>query len=650
MKQSLKLLERDSIGTMELKNRMAYPPVTTGFGAIEGCFGREEIDYMVERAKGGAALIFTDGVSVDRDHQLSVGMPLPYLDSDELIAKYTWFVDAIHHHGAKTCIQLYHAGRQTTLAKRKGEEPVAPSAMPSTFLGRIPFPDAVEMSSEGIEKTILQFALAASRAKCAGFDAVDLDGGAGYLIAQFMSPHTNRRNDKWGGSLVKRMRYPLAIVRKVKDFVGDDYPLIFDLPMDEYIEGGITPEESLIMAEMLEDAGINAFRIHPALFETYHRVFPTMATPRGVNAPLGRLLKKKVKKAKVMLGQRINDPDVAEKLLKDGCADFVLLGRALIADPYFPKKVMQGEKDEIRKCIGCCHCLDNLASCKPIRCSVNAEVGFEMDYKVLQSANPRKVLVVGGGPSGMEAARVAAMRGHMVVLCETQDQLGGQIVVGSVPPHKEELENIIEYLKTRLNKLNIEIRLNTEVNKDVVKEINPDVVIIATGAKPIRPKIQGSDKPHVFMAEDILKRPQDVTGKKVVIVGGGTVGAEIGELLAERGKIVTILEMTDAIAPDMGLLLSLDFHPRLDGLKIVRHTNATVTDISGDCVNYTKNGQKNSVTADAVVIAAGYKADRDLYHAIENLVEDTVMIGDCNAPRKIFNAIHEGYHAARMIE
>lgn len=650
MKHSLKLLARGSIGNMELKNRMAYPPITTGFGAVDGCFGQEEIDYMIERAKGGTALIFTDCVSVDRHHQLSVSMPLPYLDNDELISKYSWFADAIHHHGAKTCIQLYHPGRQTTLAKRKGEEPLAPSAISTQFLGRIPFPDAIEMSPEDIEKVILQFALAASRAKCAGFDAVDIDGGAGYLIAQFMSLYTNKRRDEWGGNIENRMRFPIRIVKKIRDFVGNDYPLIFDLPMEEYIQGGIKPETGLLMAAMLEEAGINAFRIHNAILENYQRLFPTMGTPQAPNAYLGKMLKSEVKNAQVMLGQRINDPDLAEKLLNEDIADFVLLGRTLIADPYFPRKVKTGFKEDIRKCLGCCQCLDNLASYKPIRCSVNAEVGFEGVYKLTKTTNPKTVLIAGGGPGGMEAARVAAVQGHKVILCEKQDQLGGQILLGSVPPHKEDLISLISYLKTQLNKLNVDVRLNTTVNDGLVEEIKPDVVIVATGAKPIKPNIPGSDAPHVFMAEEVLKNQNVVQGKNVVIVGGGAVGAEIAELLAEKGKTVTILEMKDSIAPDVGLLISLEFHPRLDKLGIVKHTNATVTDITDDRVNYVKNGQKNSVPADGVVLAMGYKADKEVYHVIEDLVDNTVIIGDCEMPRKIFNAIHEGYHAARMIE
>ncbi|MBN2282766.1 MAG: FAD-dependent oxidoreductase [Deltaproteobacteria bacterium] len=646
----MKLLEKGFIGKMELKNRMAYPPVTAGFGAIEGCFGQEEIDYMVERARGGVALIFTDAVSVARDHQLSVGMPLPYLDSDDLIARYTRFVDALHNEGAKTCIQLYHAGRQTTLAKRGGEEPWAPSPFSSLFLGRIPFPDAIAMKEEDIERVILQFALAASRAKCAGFDAVDIDGGAGYLIAQFMSPYTNHRKDRWGGTLENRMRFPLEIVKKTRDFVGTDYPLIFDLPMDEYVEGGIRPDEACVMAEMLEQAGIQAFRIHPSTFETYHRTFPTMAAPRGINAPLGRMLKKRVTTAQVMLGQRINDPDVAEGLLQEEAADFVLLGRALIADPFFPAKVARGKKEEIRKCVGCCQCLDNLASYKPVRCSINAVVGYERDYRLARTEDPKTVLVIGGGPGGMEAARVAATRGHRVVLCEKNERLGGQLLLGTVPPHKEELNNILEYLTVQMNILKIDVRTGTRGDESMIREIAPDIVILATGAVPLELHIPGVKNPNVHNAEDVLRDPDIVNGTRVAIIGGGTVGAEIAELLASRNKEVTILEMLDAIAPDMGTLLSLDFHPRLDSLGITRLTRARVTEITDDAVHYLdRNGNNISLSVDSVVIAAGYRADDALAKALEQGDREVRVIGDCLEPRKIYNAIHEGFHAARRI-
>lgn len=646
----MKLLEPVKIGSMELKNRMAFPPITTAFGASGGCFTNVEIEYMVERAQGGAALLFTDGVATDRNRQLSVDAPLPYLDNDGQISAYTRFVDALRNEGAKTCIQLYQAGRQTKLSKTGGREPVAPSACSTAMLGLIPFPDAVEMTGTDIEEAVRSFVLAASRAKCAGFDSVDIDGGAGYLIQQFLSPHTNRRSDDWGGSFEKRMRFALEVVSRVREVVGGGYPLIFDLPMDEYVEGGITPEDGIRMARMLEDAGIDAFRVHGVLMETYNRMFPTMSSPRGLNAPLGAALKKGLVRAKVMLGQRINTPALAERLLQEGACDVVLLGRALLCDPYFPKKVMAGKVREIRHCIACNTCVDQLALNKPVRCALNAAVGFEREYRIRKAARPVKVLVAGGGPAGMEAARAASLAGHQVVLCEKGPELGGQIPIAKVPPHKEELQTLLDFQKAQMEILGVDVRLNTEVDRASIEKISPDIVIVATGALPVRPDIPGIDKQNIHAARDVLADPSCIQGRLVVVVGGGTVGAETAEMLRTTGKEVTVLEMRDAIAPDMGLFVYLEFVSRMRKDAITFITGAAVKEIGQGTVIYRdRENREHSVEADDVVIAAGYRPDRSLLHTLDGMGLRVVSIGDVNSPRRIMDAIHEGFHAARRL-
>ena len=645
----MKLMEPISIGNMELKNRMVFPPITTAFGASAGCFTNLEIEYMVERARGGASLVFTDGVATDRHQQLCVDTALPYLDNDEQIAFYTRFVDALRNEGAKTCIQLYHAGRQTKLSKTGGREPMAPSACSTSMLGLIPFPDAVEMTESDIEGAIRSFVLAASRAKCAGFDSVDIDGGAGYLIQQFLSPYTNKRTDAWGGSFEKRMRFALEIISRVREVTGD-YPLIFDLPMDEYVDGGITPDDSVRMARILEDAGIHAFRIHGVLMETYNRMFPTMVTPRGVNARLGAALKAKLGKARVMLGQRINDPDLAERLLHENVCDIVLLGRALVCDPYLPKKVMTGRTREIRRCIACNTCVDQLSLNKPIRCALNAAVGFEREYRIRKAAKPKEVLVVGGGPSGMEAARVASLSGHRVTLCERGPALGGQIRIGKVPPHKDELQTLLDYQKTQMEIVKVDVRLNTAVDRAYVEKLLPDVVVVATGALPIIPDIPGIDGKGIQSAQDVLSDPSCIQDGRVAIIGGGTVGAETAELLREKGNEVTVLEMRDVIAPEMGLFVYLEFVSRMEKSGIRFITGATVKEIKQGVVVYRdRENRELSVEADEVVVAVGYRPNRRLLDELAGLGCEVMATGDINSPRRIMEAIHEGFHAARRL-
>jgi len=652
MKRYMKLMEEMSIGSMELKNRIAYPPITTGFGAINGSYSAEDIEFSAERAKGGAALVFTDAVAPTRDQQTPVSTPLPYFDNDGQIAAYARWVDAVHNNGAKTCIQLNNAGRQTTILKRGGKPPMGPSAMSSKMVGLLPFPDAVEMTEIEIEQMILDYVLAAGRAQAAGFDAIDIDGGAGYLIQQFMSPLTNRRKDKWGGSLQNRLRFPLEIIRRTREVVGPRYPLLFDLCMDECAEGGIKPEQALETALMFEEEGIAAFRVHNYNLESYEQMFPTMATRRGINVPFGKMLKDNLKSAKVMLGQRINDPDLAEKILDEGGADILLLGRPLIADPYFPKKVLQNRPKSIRKCIACNHCVDMLGYARPIRCVINPIVGFEKEYgEVVQSANPKSVLVIGGGVGGMEAAKAAADRGHKVVLSEKSDRLGGHIKIACLTPHKEELENIIDYYQEVLPEAGVDVRLNTEIDIPGVKEMAPDVIIQATGSTVIKPGFIDFNLPNVFTPEEATVSPEIVKGDKVAVIGGGAVGIEVAEMLAMQNKQVTVLEMKDAVIEDLGIFLAVELHRRIKTLGLTINTGATVKNVNSNSVTYIdSDGEQKVLQTDAVIVAVGFKPNRDLSEQLKGLSEEFIRIGDCSSPRKILDAVHEGFHAARLLD
>jgi 2,4-dienoyl-CoA reductase-like NADH-dependent reductase (Old Yellow Enzyme family)/thioredoxin reductase len=559
-------------------------------------------------------------------------------------------VEAVHNEGAKVCVQLYHGGVQTTLAKRGGKAPMGPSAVSTTIMGVVPLPDSVEMTPDDIEYTIQAFVSTAVRAKTAGFDAVDIDGGAGYLIGSFMSAFKNHRTDEWGGSFENRMRFPVEIVKRTRAALGPDYPILFDLPMDDGgVPNGITPEEGVKMGLVLEEAGVDGFRIHPSVVETYITLFPGMATPPAPFARHGKMLKSALTRAKVLEGKRINTPELAEKLLEDGACDVVLLSRPLLVDPYYPMKAMKGRSKEIRPCVACNTCNDCTALARPVRCALNPLVGYEKEYQIEKADTKKTVLIVGGGPAGTEAARVATLQGHKVILCEKSNSLGGAVIYAAMPPHRDEFGKLVEYYRTQMEVLGVDVRLGTAVDKKFVQDLNPDAVIIATGARPIMPNIPGADGKQVLLAEEVLSNPAMLDKEAIVIVGGGTVGAETAELLWEKGKKVTVLEMLGGIVQDMGVFNQVDFMGRILQTGISFVTGATVTEIKPDSVIYKTEAGEQNIAADAVVLAVGYKPENQLVQELSGIKAEVTVVGDALSPRKIMDAIHEGFHAARRL-
>ena len=643
-----KLLEPINIGAMELRNRMAMPPMTMSYANANDGVSRQEINYFVERSKGGVGLIIVGGVTVEgKLGKLFVPSPLLRIDDDIYVAGFSRLADAIHDHGAKAAIQLYHAGRQTTFDKTRGEQPISSSDAETALLGVVPAPDARAMTVDEIEEMEELYVTAALRAKTAGFDAVLIDGGGGYGIAQFMSPFVNKRTDEYGGDLDGRMRFPLRIVQKIKETAGNDLALLFDIPPDEFVEGGITIEESLLMARMLEDAGIQAFRLHPGVYETYQYVVPPAPIPKGYQIKYAQEFKRVLKKAKVMVGHRIHDPQMAEEVLAQDKADMILLGRPLIADPEFPKKVAEGRADEVRKCISCnIGCVGHIASGIPASCTVNPMVGKEEEYRILPTESPKKVLVIGGGVGGMEAARVASIRGHQVTLLEKSDQLGGMANVAAIAPFKSEIKSLIEYLSIQLEKQKIEVRLGREITADDVLKLGPDAVIVATGAIP--DPMEGfpglAEHPRVVSALDVLLGKAD-TGDRIAIIGGGLVGLEVAEILSAKGKQITVLEMQ----PDVGMNMEIF----TKALMVPRLMEADVDMLAGTKVDkITKDGvvaDGEAIDADTVILAVGMKSNQKLFVDLKGKVPELHAIGDCVRPRRLMNAIHDGANAARQI-
>jgi len=645
-----KLFEEGRIGRMTVKNRIVMPPMATNYAGPSGEPTERLIGYYAERAKGGAGLIIIENVQVKYPQGKNVACQLR-LDMDKYIPGYQELAEAVHAYQARIFMQIHHAGRQ--YHDIEGEEGVAPSGIPCGFLQQ----PVRAMRPDEVEDMVERFSNTALRAKKAGMDGVEFHGAHGYLINQFMSPHTNQRMDEWGGTFERRMRFPLEIIRRTREKVGPDFPLSFRMSADEFVPGGITLDESCRMAQMLEEAGIDVLHVSAGIYESMQRILDPMRFEEGWRTYLAAEIKKVVGIPVITVGQ-IRSPEVAELILRDGMADFVALGRTLIADPHWPRKVWEDRVPEIRKCISCnigCiggHVFNDLY----MRCTVNPVVGherFEGWANLIPAKKTKNVMVVGAGPGGMEAARVAALRGHSVTLYEKENELGGQVRIALKAPGKDKLGFIPAYYTHTLKTSGVRVETGMQVNEDLIREKKPDVVIIATGARPLMPDIRGIDRTdRVAVSWNVLEGTAQVQGKRVIVAGGGLVGCETALYLAKQGKVVTIIEMMDELACDMEPVTRFDFLTELlpkTGIKVI--LKRVIAEIADEgVVVLDRWGRKSLVEADCTVIALGAcPADGSLEALARKHAQEVYVIGDCKDPRKIINAIFEGASIARLI-
>jgi len=625
------------------------PAICSKFGTENGAVSDQLIDFYVERARGGASLIIIENTCIDWPVGKAGTNPIR-ADDWKYIHGLHDLAAAVHPYGTKIATQLHHAGRQgSALTSAEGQQLVAPSAIPCLPTGgEMPR----ELTIEEIEAIIGKYVMGATVTKMAGFDAVEIHGAHGYLITQFMSPYSNKRSDEYGGDFEGRMKFALRIIEGIRLAVGPDFPIIFRMSADEYIEGGLTLEDNKKIAARLETAGVDALSISAGIYESppwYSRIFPTMGMPQGCNVRLAEEIKKVVNIPIIVAG-KLGDPALANRVLQDKKADIIAFGRSLLTDPYLPKKVAEGRLDAIRPCIYCNEaCAGNISRMWRIECVVNPELGKEKEYQLKQAIKNKKVVVIGGGPAGMEAARVAALRGHRVTLYEKNESMGGQLIAASVPQFKQPIKEFLEYLKNQVSSAGVEIVLGKEATEDGIQQMNPDVVILATGATQVLPVIPGVKGRNVATAVDVLLGKVKA-GDKVVVVGGGEVGCEVAWFLAELGKKVSIVEMTLGVASDMNMFSQLYLMDKLAELGIDIQTTVTVEEITGDgVVTRDTSGQKHVITADTVVIATGFKSENTLEKRLCGKVSEIYTIGSCIKPGKIWEAIHDGARIARWI-
>ncbi|MDD2499038.1 MAG: FAD-dependent oxidoreductase, partial [Desulfitobacteriaceae bacterium] len=538
------LFSEAKIGNMTVPNRFVVPPMGTNLANPDGTVSQEFIDYWEARAKGGWGLLIVEVTAID-----PLGRAIPYqpgLWDDSFIPGFKNLVDAVHRYGAKIAVQLHHAGRQTSRSIM-GSQPVAPSAVACPVSKDMPR----ELTTDEVYDLIEKFGDAAARAREAGFDAIELHGAHGYLIAQFMSAHSNKRVDEFGGTFYNRMRFPLEVIKNVRRKVGGSYPIIFRFSGDEKAPDGRAIDESRALARVVEEAGIDALHVSVGVYGSMQYIIPPADIPPGFILSYSEEIKKAVSLPVIGVG-RINEPVLAKDAIESGKADLLAWGRQSLADPDTPNKIAAGLIEDISPCIACNQgCVGYIFNPDKMKasCLVNPFCGREGKMKIEPADKKKKVLIAGGGPGGLEAAWVAAARGHQVVLFEKDKALGGQFRVGAISPGKQNIAKAIRFYTHMGEKYGVDFRLGVEVTASQIIAEKPDVVIVATGADPSIPNIPGINNPRIITSTDVLLGLKD-PGTKVLIIGGGLVGSETADLLGEHGHEVTIVEMLPEIAQD----------------------------------------------------------------------------------------------------
>lgn len=634
------------IGNLELKNRLIVPAMVTNTCTADGLPTERYIRYHEEKAKGGWGMIITEDYAITpyaggfRD--------LAGLWDDSQIPAHTKFVERIHQHGSKICCQIYHAGRQTN----SGVNGVRCMA-PSPFKDPPSFENPREMTKQDIEETIQAYADAAVRAKACGFDAVEVHGAHGYLINQFNSPYSNKRADEYGGSTWNRTRFGREVIRAVREAVGPDYPVLFKLTTEEFVAGGLRIAEGREVARIYSKEPVDAITISQGVNATEWAVIPPAHVP-----PAGFL--RHVKSCREVTGDmpliaigRILNFDLANNIISDGTADFVCMGRASLADPLAPKKYLEGHPEDILTCIGCVQgCLGNLRKNIPIQCLVNPRTVKEYmcDMTPAAEADRKNVAVVGAGVAGLEAAVAAAQKGHKVCIFEKSDRIGGQWLKAAVPSAKQDFTTLITWCRTQLDKLGVPVYLNTEYTREMAEKDRPDAVIVATGSVEKTLPFPGLDGPTVFKAQEILSGEKNLTGNKVVVVGGGSVGVETAAHMAQDFKDVTILEVRDRISADGEFSNNHFLFKILDEFKVKSYTKAFYQNYVDGTVTFKQKDKIYEIDdVTDIVLAVGSAPVNGLKDELEPLGIKVKVVGDSADVKPGLKNIEQGYFAGLEI-
>ncbi|WP_291637751.1 FAD-dependent oxidoreductase [Clostridium sp.] len=632
-----KLFTPIKIGNLELKNRFMMAPMENGLANLGGEVSERMINFFVERAKNDVSIIITGSVGISPEGR---GLPSQLsIYDDKFIPGLKKLTNAIHEAGSKIGAQIYHAGRQASEAVT-GIQPIAPSAIPCVILGNNPR----EMTQEDIIETKEKFRKAAERAITSGFDLIEVHFAHGYLIHSFLSPHSNKRTDEYGGSLENRMRFPMEVLSEVIKVAKDKAAVIIRISADEYLEDGLCFEEVKTICKKAEELGAQAISLTAGSYDSLEYTIQPMFIEQGFLVPFSERLKKVITIPVIVAG-RLNSAKLIESIIEDDKADMVAIGRGLIADEELVIKMRESSYDNIRYCVACNQgCIDKVFLGQGVNCLVNARAGFEKETKIIKTTESKNVTIIGAGPAGLEAARIAKLRGHKVTVIDKKSQIGGKLETLSTPPEKDTFLFFRDYLYNQFVRLGINfVERNIKEATDI-EEFHPEVVIVATGAHQTLPPIKGIETKNVVMAEDILNGNAKI-GKTVAIIGGGLVGTETAKFIASKDKKVYIIEMLDAIAKDIGATYVSHLFKVLKEKDVTQLVNVKILEITDDGILL----ESGLIKVDTIVIAAGYKANNEIVKDLKKNFKNVYTIGDANSPRRIMDAVEEGFRTACRI-